>query len=135
MATELVPAIDARFRTFPSPDHRLIFGSSLGAYGAVDLAVEHSSVFGLCAALAPPAQASTLLTNQAQGQRAIHGVRFFVLGAVYDTDVKGARTLRTALAEASADVKYEEIPEGHAAETFRAHIDNALKALLPPPVS
>lgn len=135
MATELVPAIDARFRTFPSPDHRLIFGSSLGAYGAVDLAVEHSGVFGLCAALAPPAQASTLLTNQAQGQRAIHGVRFFVLGAVYDTDVKGARTLRTALAEASADVKYEEIPEGHAAETFRAHIDNALKALLPPPVS
>ena len=66
-----------------------------------------------------------------QGQRAIHGVRFFVLGAVYDTDVKGARTLRTALAEASADVTYEEVPEGHAAETFRTHIDNALKALLP----
>lgn len=135
MATELVPAIDRRFRTFPAPDHRVIFGSSLGAYGAVDLAVEHSGVFGLCAAIAPPAQASTLLTNQAQGQRAIHGVRFFVLGAVYDTDVKGARTLRTALAEASADVKYEEIPEGHAAETFRAHIDNALRVLLPAPIS
>lgn len=135
VATELVPSIDKRFRTFPTPDHRLIFGSSLGAYGAVDLAVEHSAVFGLCAAIAPPAQASTLLTNQAQGQRAIQGVRFYVLGAVYDTDVKGARTLRAALAEASADVKYEEIPEGHAAETFRSHIDNALKALLPPPVS
>ena len=113
----------------------MIFGSSLGAYGAVDLAVEYSSVFGLCAAIAPPAQASTLLTNQAQGQRAIHGVRFYVMGAVYDTDVKGARTLRTALAEASADVKYEEIPEGHAAETFRSHIDNALKVLLPAPGS
>ena len=113
----------------------MIFGSSLGAYGAVDLAVEYSGVFGLCAAIAPPAQASTLLTNQAQGQRAIHGVRFYVMGAVYDTDVKGARTLRTALAEASADVKYEEIPEGHAAETFRSHIDNALKVLLPAPGS
>lgn len=135
MATELVPAIDSRLRTFPAPEQRLIFGSSLGAYGAVDLAVEHPGVFGLCAAIAPPAQSSTLLTNQAQGQRAIHGVRFYVLGAVYDTDVKGARTLRTALAEASADVKYEEIPEGHAAETFRAHIDNALKVLLPPPSS
>ena len=122
-------------RTFPAPEQRLIFGSSLGAYGAVDLAVEHPGVFGLCAAIAPPAQASTLLTNQTQGQRAIHGVRFFVLGAVYDTDVKGARTLRTALAEASADVKYEEVPEGHAAETFRTHIDNALKALLPAPIS
>ncbi len=135
VATELVPSIDARLRTFPAPEQRLIFGSSLGAYGAVDLAVEYPGVFGLCASLAPPAQAATLITNQAQGQRAIHGVRFFVLGAVYDTDVKGARTLRTALAEASADVKYEEVPEGHAAETFRTHIDNALKALLPPPLS
>ena len=135
IATELVPSIDAKLRTFPAPEQRLIFGSSLGAYGAVDLAVEHPGVFGLCAAIAPPAQASTLLTNQTQGQRAIHGVRFFVLGAVYDTDVKGARTLRTALAEASADVKYEEVPEGHAAETFRTHIDNALKALLPAPIS
>ncbi len=135
IATELVPSIDATFRTFPAPEQRLIFGSSLGGYGAVDLAVEYPGVFGLCAAIAPPAQASTLLTNQAQGQRAIHGVRFFVLGAVYDTDVLGARTLRTALAEASADVKYEEVPEGHAAETFRTHIDNALRALLPVPVS
>jgi enterochelin esterase-like enzyme len=135
VATELVPSIDAKLRTFPAPEQRLIFGSSLGGYGAVDLAVEYPGVFGLCASLAPPAQAATLITNQAQGQRAIHGVRFFVLGAVYDTDVKGARTLRTALAEASADVKYEEVPEGHAAETFRTHIDNALKALLPAPLS
>lgn len=135
VATELVPSIDAKLRTFPAPEQRLIFGSSLGGYGAVDLAVEYPGVFGLCASLAPPAQAATLITNQAQGQRAIHGVRFFVLGAVYDTDVKGARTLRTALAEASADVKYEEVPEGHAAETFRTHIDNALKALLPAPIS
>jgi enterochelin esterase-like enzyme len=131
VATELVPAIDARLRTFAAPDQRVIFGSSLGAYGALDLAVEHPGVFGLCAAIAPPAQSATLISNQTQGQRAVFGVRFFVLGAVYDSDVKGARTLRTALAEASADVIYEEVPEGHAAETFRAHIDDALKALVP----
>ena len=110
----------------------MIFGSSLGAYGAVDLAVENPEVFGLCAAIAPPAQASTLLTNQSQGVRAVQGVRFFVLGAVYDTDVKGARTLRAALEEESADVTYVEVPEGHAAETFRGRIDDALKQLIPP---
>lgn len=131
MTMELVPAIDATLRTFPAPERRVIFGSSLAAYGAVDLAVDHPGVFGLCAAIAPPAQASTLLTNQAQGQRAIHGVRFFVLGALYDTDLKGARSLRTALDEASADVKYLEVPEGHAAETFRARIDDALRVLVP----
>jgi len=133
IATELVPFVDATLRTFPAPDQRVIFGSSLGAYGALDLAVEHPGVFGLCAAIAPPAQAATLISNQTQGQRAVFGVRFFVLGATYDTDVKGARTLRTALAEANADVTYEEVPEGHAAETFRAHIDDALKVLVPQP--
>jgi enterochelin esterase-like enzyme len=131
MARELVPVIDKRHRTFAAPDHRVIFGSSLGAYGAVDLAVENPDVFGLCAAIAPPAQASTLLTNQTQGVRAIQGVRFFVLGAVYDTDVNGARTLRSALDEERADVTYVEVPEGHAAETFRGRIDDALKHLLP----
>ena len=54
MTKELVPAIDKRHRTFPAPDHRVIFGSSLGAYGAVDLAVETSrrvrAVRGDCAA-------------------------------------------------------------------------------------
>lgn len=135
IATELVPAVDKRFRTFPAPDQRVIFGSSLGGYGAVDLAVAYPDVFGLCASIAPPSQSDTLLTNQVQGQRAVHGVRFFVLGAVYDTDVKGARTLRTALAEASADVTYEEVPEGHAAETFRTHIGQALGTLLPRPAS
>ena len=132
MVHELVPAIDKRHRTFPAPDHRVIFGSSLGAYGAVDLAVDNPDVFGLCAAIAPPEQASTLLTNQAQGARAVHGVRFFVLGAVYDTDVKGARTLRSALSDARADVTYVEVPEGHAAETFRGRIDDALRHLIPP---
>ena len=132
MARELVPVIDQRHRTFAAPDHRVIFGSSLGAYGAVDLAVENPDVFGLCAAIAPPAQASTLLTNQTQGVRAIQGVRFFVLGAVYDTDVNGARTLRSALDEERADVTYVEVPEGHAAETFRGRIDDALKHLIPP---
>lgn len=133
VASELVPFVDGKLRTFPAPDQRVIFGSSLGAYGALDLAVEHPGVFGLCAAIAPPAQAATLITNQTQGQRAVFGVRFFVLGATYDTDVKGARTLRTALEEARADVTYVEVPEGHAAETFRAHIDDALKVLVPSP--
>jgi enterochelin esterase family protein len=131
IAGELVPAIDKKVRTFPSPDRRVIFGSSLGAYGAVDLAVARPDIFGLCAAIAPPAQTTTLITNQTQGQSAIHGVRFFIHGALYDTDLKGARTLRSALDEARADVRYIEVPEGHAAETFRGRIDDALKQLVP----
>jgi enterochelin esterase family protein len=130
MATELVPLVDKRFRTVPAPEKRVLLGSSLSAYGAVDLAVEYPSVFGLCAALAPPAQTPTVILNQAKGREAIRAVRFFVMAGTYDSMANGGRRLRTALDTGTGAVTYMEVPEGHSTETFRGHIDDALKALL-----
>jgi len=132
MATELVPLVDKRFRTFPAPEKRVVLGSSFSAYGAVDLAVEYPSVFGLCAALAPPAQTPTVITNQSKGRDAIRAVKFFVLAGTYDTMANGGRKLRTALDMGTGAVTYVEVPEGHSTETFRGHLDDALKALLGP---
>ena len=131
IATELVPMVDKRFRTFPAPDHRVVLGSSLAAYGALDLAIEYPPVFGLCAAIAPPTQTPTLVANQPKAQAAVVSIKFFVLGGVYDSMIDGARRLRTTLDEYSAPVTYMEVPEGHNTNTFRGHIDDALKALLP----
>ncbi len=130
ITSELVPLVDERFRTFPAPERRVILGSSLSAYGAVDLAVENPSVFGLCAALAPPVQTRTVITNQAKGADAIRAVRFFVLAGTYDAMADGARRLRTALDMAGGAVTYLEVPEGHSTETFRGHLDDALATLL-----
>lgn len=130
---ELVPMVDKRFRTFPTPDHRAILGSSLAAYGAVDLAVAAPSVFGLCAAIAPPAQTATVISNQPAARAAVVSIKFFVLGGVYDSMIDGARLLRTTLDEYSAPVTYVEAPEGHNTNTFRGHLDDALKALMPAP--
>ena len=135
VATEVVPLVDKRFRTFPAPEQRLVFGSSLSAYGAVDLAVEYHAVFGLCAALAPPVQTATVITNQPRGRDAVRGVRFFVMAGTYDSIADGGRRLRTALDIGTGAVTYLEVPEGHSPETFRNHIDDALKALLPQPTS
>lgn len=131
IANELVPMVDKRFRTFPTPDHRVILGSSLAAYGAIDLAVSAPSVFGLCAAIAPPAQTATVVSNQAAAKAAVVSIKFFVLGGVYDSMIDGARLLRTTLDEYSAPVTYLEVSEGHNTNTFRGHLDDALKALLP----
>lgn len=131
IANELAPAVDKRFRTFPTPDHRVILGSSLAAYGAVDLAVAAPSVFGLCAAIAPPEQTASLIENQANAKAAVVSIKFFVLGGVYDSMIDGARLLRTTLDNYSAPVTYLEVPEGHNTNTFRAHLDDALRALLP----
>lgn len=133
ITSELVPQVDKRFRTFPTPDHRIILGSSLAAYGAVDLAVEFPAVFGLCAAMAPPEQAASVIANQPRARAAAVSIRFFVLGGVYDAMIDGARRLRTTLDGVNAPVTYLEVAEGHNTNTFRNHIDDAVKALLTPP--
>ena len=130
MATELVPMVDKRFRTFSAPDQRVILGSSLAAYGAVDLAVEYPSLFGLCAAIAPPAQTYSLIENQTKARGAVVSIKFFVLGGVYDSMIDGARKLRTTLDDYSAPVTYIEVSEGHNTNTFRGHLDDALRALI-----
>jgi enterochelin esterase-like enzyme len=130
MATELVPMVDKRFRTFSAPDQRVILGSSLSAYGAVDLAVEYPSLFGLCAAMAPPEQTFSLIENQAKARAAVVSIKFFVLGGVYDAMIDGARRLRTTLDQYSAPVSYLEVSEGHNTNTFRGHLDDALRALI-----
>ena len=132
ISSELVSQVDKRFRTFPAPDHRVILGSSLAAYGAVDLAVEFPAVFGLCAAIAPPEQTASVIANQPQARAAAVSIRFFVLGGVYDAMIDGARRLRTTLDGVNAPVTYLEVPEGHNTNTFRNHLDDAIKALLTP---
>jgi pimeloyl-ACP methyl ester carboxylesterase len=50
---ELVPYMDASFRTLPSRDSRGIAGHFMGGYGAIRLAMEHPDLFGSVYALHP----------------------------------------------------------------------------------
>jgi enterochelin esterase-like enzyme len=50
---ELVPYIDANFRTLPTRDSRGIAGHFMGGYGAIRLAMEHPDIFGSVYALHP----------------------------------------------------------------------------------
>lgn len=53
IARELVPWIDARYRTEPGADSRGIAGFSMGGFGAIVLAMKHPDVFGAVYALSP----------------------------------------------------------------------------------
>lgn len=46
---EIVPLIDARFRTIADPAHRAVMGKSSGGYGAIVHALTHPEVFGAVA--------------------------------------------------------------------------------------
>ncbi len=48
---QLLPLIDSRFRTIPNRAHRLIFGISMGGYGAMMLAARHPDLFSSAASL------------------------------------------------------------------------------------
>ncbi|MEX1220270.1 MAG: alpha/beta hydrolase family protein [Solirubrobacterales bacterium] len=48
---QLIPLIDARFRTIANRSHRVIFGISMGGYGAMMLAARHPDLFAAAATL------------------------------------------------------------------------------------
>lgn len=49
LVREVVPAVDARYRTLADRRHRGIMGKSSGGYGALVQAMRHPEVFGACA--------------------------------------------------------------------------------------
>jgi len=128
MTSELVPAIDARLRTSRAAADRVILGSSLGAVGATRLALVRPDVFGRIAAIAPPAGAADALVAARHAMDSTR--RWFVMGGRFDALLVHAQRLTAQLAEAGESVTYLEVPEGHSAETFRGHLDDALQALL-----
>ena len=62
MTRELVPYIDANFRTLSTRDSRGIFGDFMGGYGALRFGMTHPEIFGSVYALHPVGTGSGLLT-------------------------------------------------------------------------
>jgi len=50
---DVVPYIDAKYRTIANRDSRAIVGHSMGSYGAMKLTMKHPDVFGAVASLSP----------------------------------------------------------------------------------
>lgn len=53
VVNDLVPHIDATYRTLPAPSERAIGGLSRGGFGALYLAFTHPDVFGIAGAHSP----------------------------------------------------------------------------------
>src|SRR3979490_1384939 len=60
MVHELVPYMDANFRTFPNRDSRGIAGDFMGGYGAIRFGMKYPNVFGAVYALHPVGTGSGL---------------------------------------------------------------------------
>lgn len=75
--TELIPYVDATYRTKASRSNRAITGMSMGGFGALVLAIKHTDLFGSVVAYAPalvelsPGPDGALMTTQRGATREV----------------------------------------------------------------
>ncbi|MEM1044132.1 MAG: alpha/beta hydrolase-fold protein [Bacteroidota bacterium] len=144
LAGELVPFVDARYRTQAAPEARLVVGDSYAGLAAVYAPLRRPDVFGggysqsgyhsyqnnrlvriLREAEAPPIR---LCLDVGTYERSVGA------GLLPDdeTDFTAAnRRLQAALAARGYDAEYAEYPEGHTWGTWRAHLLDALPHFFP----
>ncbi len=139
VAEELVPAVDAVYRTAPDREHRVILGTSLGGVFASYLGLLHPDVFGRLAIQSPAYWVTenpsywtgpslyTLVAAAPAGRFTVA----MTTGTIRDTETE-ARRMRTIYEAGGHPIVYREVPEGHSWGNWRALYDEMLPSLLPP---
>jgi enterochelin esterase family protein len=122
----MLPQIE---ETLPNaPSARAVIGVSRGAVAAIDLAWHHPDIFSRCGVLIP-STSPTDLTDQIS-RAAAKPIRFSIVAGRYDVEwLKEGQALREALDARGYAHTYREVPEGHAVQTWRAHLDDVLIGL------
>jgi enterochelin esterase family protein len=140
VARELVPVIDAAYRTRADRDARIILGTSLGGVFSLYLGLLQPDVFGRLAAQSAALWVTerpewwtgpSLFEMMADAPAAPFDV-FLSTGTIRDGEAD-ARRMRDILLARAAGLAYREVPEGHSWGNWRALIDEMLIALVPGP--
>ncbi len=130
-ATELVPAIDARYRTKPDAASRAVLGSSLGGLISIFLTGQYPQVIANCAGQSSAVFADTDLEKLITAPKS--DVRFHIDVGTYESNVShhdllaGNRRLRDFLQSRGFAVEYHEVHEGHSWGNWPARIPEALR--------
>jgi enterochelin esterase-like enzyme len=131
VATELVPAIDAKYRTKPDASSRGVLGSSLGGLTAILLAGQYSQVFANGAGQSSAIFADTDLDKLVTAPK--DAARFHLDVGTYETSIfkvnllEGNRRLRDSLQSRGYALEYTEVHEGHSWGNWPARVPEALR--------
>lgn len=130
-ATELVPAIDAKYRTRTDAQSRAVMGSSLGGLISLYLTGQYPQVFANCAGQSSAVFGDTDLAKLITAPKS--DVRFHLDVGTYETGVSqrdllaGNRKLRDFLQAGGYAFEYREVHEGHSWGNWPARIPEALR--------
>jgi len=144
VARDLVQAVDARYRTIPSPQARAIGGLSEGGYGAFNIALHNPGVFGVVESWSGYALADNIpsifgrrpallaynspmqyLPRVATTLRRRHTYFWFYIGSS-DPLLSQNRAFAAELARLGIDHHFFVVSGGHTWRLWRAHTYEAL---------
>jgi enterochelin esterase family protein len=144
LADDLVPFLDAAYRTRAEPAAWLVVGDSFGGLMATYAVLERPDVFGLAFSQSGyhSFQSDRLIRRVAE--RPVPPVRLMLDIGTYETTVGAGwlpprendflaanRRMRAALVQRGVDHRYAEIPEGHTWGHWRGRLPAALRHFFP----
>lgn len=110
VADELVPVIDAEYKTNQSPDKRAILGTSMGGWNAGYFGLKRSDTFHLIGIHSPAFDNAVI---DGYNQSPLLPLRIFMsTGVIHDTQVR-ARQMRDILLSKQYQLNYIEVNQGH----------------------
>lgn len=122
---EIIPAIDAKYRTKKTPAGRAVIGASDGGNVSLYLALNYANIFGNVAA-----QSSNIVSSISQGfQNGVKlNLRCYLDLGTYDIPqlIPLVRNFIPILQSKGYEYFYREYHEGHSWGNWRAHVDDAL---------
>ena len=132
VAGELVPAIDAAYRTSAAADERVILGTSLGGLNSAYFGATQSDVFRKIAIQSPAFSFNPsiypLYDQPPQAPLEI----FMTAGTI--NDGSGGTTMNGILAENGYDFTFVQANEGHSWGNWRGQLADLLTGLVGPPL-
>lgn len=127
---EVMPWVDAKFRTLESPDKRLVMGSSNGGNISLWIGMNHPEEFGIIGAFSPYAEPD--VRERFNGEKI--DVRVYMNHGIYDhlqAIHESVEAMVPILENKEYDFVYEEYPSSHSYGFWRGHIDDVLKFSFP----
>lgn len=127
---EIIPWVDARFRTIAAPEKRAVLGASYGGNISLWLGMNHPEIFGNVAAQSSYIQGS--IVGGFQNSPKLDLKIDMILGT-YDIAslIPMVRNFIPILDAKGYTYQYHEYHEGHSWGFWRAHIDDALEMFFP----
>lgn len=123
VADELVPAIDAQYKTNPNPNARAILGTSLGGWNSAFFGFERNDVFQRIAIHSPAFDPAII---DAYESSPLLPLKIFMSTGVINDTASKARSMKAVLDAKGYPLQYIEVNEGHSWGNWRALIEEPL---------